>query len=96
MLSPALQADVDRLWVSCVSCPLAEREEVWDRGLITLRALTGPDFEGEGMADALQDAGHRLGIFQANALTLRILESIKGRLPSVPLAVLGPATKPMD
>jgi hypothetical protein len=66
-LSPALRASVDRLWVKCVSCSLAEREGTWATGLISLRALAGPDFEGEGMAQALREMAHRLGVAQASA-----------------------------
>lgn len=77
-LTSALQNQVDRLWVKCVNCSLSEREEVWDQGLIGLKSLTGPDFECAGMADALQDAGYRLGIFRSNARTARFYGSKLG------------------
>lgn len=33
-VTPMLQAHVDRLWVTCVSCSVADRQEIWDRSLM--------------------------------------------------------------
>lgn len=79
-LTSALQAGVDRLWVKCVNCSLSEREEVWDQGLVVLKALTGSDFECADMADALQDTGYRPGIFKVNARLARLHGSEMGNV----------------
>ena len=75
-LSSALQAKVDRLWVACVNCNIADRQDTWKRGLLALNAAVGG--ATEKIEDALQDAGHRLGIFHMNAKAARFYGAIMG------------------
>lgn len=77
-LKVTLRAHVDRLWVTCVTCPLSERQAVWDRGLVALKALAGIDYERAEMAEALQDLGYRLGIPDANMRTARLFGPKRG------------------
>ena len=75
-LSIVLQAKVDRLWVACVNCSIADRQNTWNRGLLALNASV--DGATAEMDDALQDAGHRLGIFHMNAKAARFYGAIMG------------------
>lgn len=79
-LKVTLRAHVDRLWVTCVSCPLSERQAVWDRGLVALKVLAGTDHEHPEIAEALQDLGYRLGISGANVQTARLFSSRRGEV----------------
>ena len=70
-LSSLHQAEVDRLWVACVNCSLADRQATWDRGVSALGGRVGAGLQCVAMQDALQDAGFRLGIFYCNARAAR-------------------------
>ena len=77
-LKVTLRAHVDRLWVTCVTCPLSERQAVWDQGLVALKALAGTDYEHPEIAGALQDLGYRLGIPEASVQAARPVGSRRG------------------
>lgn len=68
-LSPMLQARVDRLWVTCVNCSLTDRQATWDKGVLAIATLPGASTDA--MADAVQDAGFRLGTLATDARTAR-------------------------
>lgn len=70
-LGGVLQGKVDRLWVACVNCALADRQAMWERGVAALAQQTGAEFQCAAMEDALQDAGFRLGIFDFDARSIR-------------------------
>lgn len=70
-LAAVLQEKVDRLWVACVNCPLADRQAMWDRGVAAIALQAGPEFQCAAMEDALQDAGFRLGLFNFDARSIR-------------------------
>ncbi|NDK37546.1 hypothetical protein DT603_01630 [Pseudoxanthomonas gei] len=77
-LERSLQKLVDLLWVECVNCPVAERQAIWDRGLLAIRSTVGAAFLCVEMQDALQDAGFRLGIFYFNAQAARFYGAAMG------------------
>ncbi|MET0893744.1 MAG: hypothetical protein ABWY01_09295 [Pseudoxanthomonas sp.] len=77
ILSAELQAQVDLLWVRCVSCAIAEREATWAAGLVLLKELAEPGANA-ALDDAVQDAGYRLGIFHCNAQAARFYGRQKG------------------
>ena len=64
-ITQTLQAHLDRLWVTCVSCSLSSRQQIWDTGLGTSGPFAG--IRTIELEDAIQDAGFRLGVLTLNA-----------------------------
>lgn len=75
-IAPMLQAHVDRLWVTCVNCSIADRQEMWDRSLMAPGPLATP--RSTSLEDAIQDAGFRLGLLKFDARTARFSGSKMG------------------
>ncbi|MET0894138.1 MAG: hypothetical protein ABWY01_11320 [Pseudoxanthomonas sp.] len=54
-----------------MDCAPAARQAAWEAGLALISRLPGVEANLVAFQDAVQDAGHRLGLFHANARATR-------------------------